>query len=272
MDSAQPRLLGNMTWTEAREAAAGNPVTLLPVGMVEQHGPHLPLAADSLVADWVAQRVSEQTGALVAPIINYGHSPFLRGYAGTLSLRSETLRLVVADIIAELVGHGFRRIIVVNNHAGNEGAITEAALDARHKFGVLVGSVYPWAVGYELMRDQYENPEAAFGHGAEPERSALLAMFPELVRPATPVSTELTGFDGWQPAGYTRAAVPGQSSAGTVYWDLSEISESGVVGDATAASLDNGRIWVERVVAFACAFVTEYDANTREAEWARPLR
>src|ERR1700722_3192596 len=126
MTACPARLLGEMTWTEAREAAAENAVVLLPVGMIEQHGPHLPLNADSIVADWVARRVSEQTGALVAPLLNYGHSPMLRGFSGTLHLRGETLRLLVYEIISELARHGFRRIVIVNNHGGNVGPVAEA--------------------------------------------------------------------------------------------------------------------------------------------------
>ena len=83
-----------------------------------------------------------------------------------------------------LVQSGFRRIIIVDNNGGNVGPVTGAALDARRDLGVLIGHLYPWQLGYALMRDVYDDPATAYGHGAEPEHSAMLAMFPEQVQPA----------------------------------------------------------------------------------------
>lgn len=262
--------LGDMSWTELRDAIATRPVVLLPIGVVEQHGPHLPLNGDSLVADWVANRVAEQTSSLVAPVLNYGNSPFFRGYPGTINLRLDTLRAVTYDILTELARHGLRRIVVVNNNGGNVGAVSAAAYEARRDCGIIVGHVYPWALGYTLMRDQYDDVERAYGHGAEPEHSAMLAMFPELVKSDKAESGPLHGFDGWTPRSYSEAAVPGQSISGTVFWDYSEISESGARGDVHAASAELGNTWVERVVGFAVDFVKEYDRNTRDAAWASP--
>lgn len=262
------RIFGNMTWPEIRDAGAANDVILLPVGMIEQHGPYLPVNADSLVADWVATRVSEQTGAVVAPSIAYGHSPVLRGYPGTLHIRAETLRRLVSDVVGALVDHGFRRIVLLNNHAGNLGPLTEVALTLRRELGILMGYAYPWELGYRLMRDQYEDADAVFGHGAEPERSALLTIAPELVRPAEDLSTNMTGFDGWRPTGYLEAAVPGHSLSGTIFWDFSEVSDTGAVGKLNAGNADIGQVWVDRVVGFIVDFVRLYDANTRDAGWA----
>src|SRR5699024_3123409 len=69
--------LGELTWTEARDAAAQNPVVLLPSGAIEQHGPHLPLHEDAITAEWVADYIAEHidTPVLVAPTASYGHSP-----------------------------------------------------------------------------------------------------------------------------------------------------------------------------------------------------
>jgi creatinine amidohydrolase len=69
-----------------------NSIVLLPIRVMEQRGPHLPLSADSLVADYLARRISEQTGAIVAPAINYGHSPLLQAPSPTLPVRSSRER------------------------------------------------------------------------------------------------------------------------------------------------------------------------------------
>ncbi len=265
MTEFRTNVLGEMSWTEARDAAKENPVVLVPIGAIEQHGPHLPLHEDSIVAEWVAHRVSEQTSALVAPALHYGHSPMFRGFAGNLSLSAETLRSATYDIIKALHTSGFSRIVLVNNNGGNVGPCSSAAYDARRDLGVLVGHVYPWSLGYALMRDVYDNPAEVYGHGSEPEHSAMLAMFPEQVLTEKVERDSLRSFDGWTPTNYSEAAVPGQPIGGTVFWDFSEVSASGCTGDPTVADKATGDIWVERVVGFCAEYVREYDRNTRSS-------
>ncbi|WP_413810722.1 creatininase family protein [Streptomyces sp. OE57] len=268
MSNWRTRNLGEMSWTEALDAAQSDPVVLLPVGTIEQHGPHLPLHEDSIVAEFVAKAVAEATDALVAPTMMYGHSPTFRGYAGTINLRHETLTSVITDICEELIRHGFRRIVVVNNNGGNTSPVATAATELRAKHGVLIGTVYPWSIGYQLMRDEYDHPDKAFGHGAEPELSAMLAMFPEQVRMDAAEGGKLESFQGWHPTSYVSARIGDHSVPGTVYWDFSDVSPSGVTGDVTLASEKTGRVWIERVIGFCIDFVTEYDRNTRNLEAA----
>lgn len=267
----QPRTyeLGRMSWTEAAEAAVRNPVVLVPVGAIEQHGPHLPLHEDAIVADHVAHEAARETGALVAPVVNYGHSPMFGSYAGTLSLRRETLTAVLTDICDGLVSHGFRRIVLVDNNGGNQASVAAAAFEMRSRHGVLVGSLYPWQLGYQLMRTAYDEPDRVYGHGAEPELSAMLAMFPDQVLTDRVEGGELRPAEGFTPRSYNGVVVPGYDVPGTVYWDFSDVSPSGVTGDPSVASEETGKVWIDRVIGFCIAFVREYDANTRESAWAR---
>lgn len=261
--------LGELSWTEVRETAKENPVVLLPMGAVEQHGPHLPIHEDSIVAEWVADRVSERCGCYVAPTLNYGHSGTFRGYPGNLSLSQSTLRNVTFELLEGLVASGFRRIVIVNNNGGNVGPVSGAALDARRDLGVLVGHLYPWQLGYALMKDVYDDPQTAYGHGAEPEHSAMLAMFPSQVRKVGSAESELTSKTGWIPTSYTEAKIPGYDIPGTVYWDFSEVSETGCAGDLRLGSAETGTIWIDRVIGFCESYVREYDKNTLAEEGAR---
>lgn len=256
------RLLGAMSWTEARDAVAENPVVLLPIGAVEQHGAHLPLDEDALVADHVARCVSEATDAIVAPTIPYGHSHNLRGYAGTISLPQQLLTDLVVAVCSELVRHGFRRIVLVDGNGGNLGATAAAAFELRDRFGILVGRVYPWGLGYELMRDVYADPDRVYGHGAEPELSAMLALFPDEVDLAKAPAPALVGYQGWTPVSYTQAAIPPTGHSGEVFWDLSDICPTGVTGATDEAAAAIGEVWAERVIGFCIDFVREYDRNT----------
>ena len=262
--TAHPRThrLGELSWTEVRDVAATDPVVLLPIGAVEQHGPHLPVHEDSIVADWVADQLARRTGCLLAPALNYGHSPMFRGYPGNLSLSAQTLRTVTYELLEALVHSGFRRIVLINNNGGNVPPVTGAAMDARRDLGILVGHLYPWSLGYALMRDVYADPGTAYGHGAEPEHSAMLAMFPDQVQPAPTTATGLSSAAGWNPISYGEAVIPGQEVRGTVLWDFSEVSESGCTGDVTLGDARIGEVWIERVLGFCTAYLAEYERNT----------
>jgi creatinine amidohydrolase len=263
---------GELTWTEARDAAEKDPVVLIPSGAVEQHGPHLPLEEDAIVAEWVANYIAENYEAptLVTPTLSYGHSPLFGGFEGTLNLSFETLRNTYADVLNGLVSHGFRRIVVINNNGGNQAALAQASYDLRQETGVLVGTVYPWSIGYRVMKDLYDDPAAAFGHGSEPEQSAMLAMFPDLIQKDLIEDGGLVQFEGWNPTNYSEAAIPGTTESGTLYWDFQDVSPSGVTGDPTLADADKGAQWVRRVANEVClGFVREYDKNTKGKDWTK---
>ena len=92
----------------------------LVLGACEQHG-YLSLATDVIIPQALADAASHQTGILVAPAVNFGASPYFMGFPGTLSLRLSTLLDLVEDIIRSAFVHGFRRILVLNGHGGNDG-------------------------------------------------------------------------------------------------------------------------------------------------------
>ncbi|GED90021.1 creatininase family protein [Streptomyces sp. 6-11-2] len=254
--------LGELSWTQVKQLAEQDPIILLPIGAVEQHGPHLPVHEDSIVAEWVADRLAKDNNCYVAPALHYGHSGTFRGYPGNLSLSQATLRTVTYELIEALVQSGFRRIVIIDNNGGNVGPVTGASLDARRDFGVLIGHLYPWQLGYALMRDVYEDPATAYGHGAEPEHSAMLALFPDQVQSDLAVAGGLESADGWTPTSYNEAAIPGYDVRGTVLWDFSEVSPTGCTGDVSLGSAKTGEIWIERVIGFCSAYLQEYARNT----------
>ncbi|HUY99332.1 MAG TPA: creatininase family protein [Thermomicrobiaceae bacterium] len=261
--------LGRMSWEEVAEVIPERPVILLPIGTVEQHGPHLPVNADNMVAHFVATRAAEQANALVAPGINYGCSAVFRRFPGTIPVRQETLAAVLRDVCESLIAQGFRRLVFVDNHGGNEGVCEQVARELKAAHGIVIGNIYPWNLGYSLMRDTYEDVASAYGHGAEPETSAMLAMFPDDVTRERMTAGRYQPFAGWQVQSYSKVDVPGQSVTGTVYLDSDEVAPTGVTGDQRETSAERGRVWIERVVGFAVDFIRHYDAVTADADWAR---
>jgi len=261
--------LGRLSFSEVAEVAATNPVLLIPMGTMEQHGPHMPVNADNMVAEFVATKASEQTGAFVAPGLNYGCSDVFRNFAGTVSIQHDTLARLLEEVCEGYIKHGFRRIVFVNNHGGNEIVIERVARILRKRHGMLVGSVYPWSLGYALMRDQYEDVDKAYGHGAEPETSAMLAMFPEDVTLDRLETGNFQKFQGWDASSYAKVRIPGQSVPGTVYFESDDIAPNGVTGDGSNGTKEIGEVWIERVVGFAVAFVKEFDERTKNEAWAK---
>jgi creatinine amidohydrolase len=110
-----------INWFDVEEYLKVDDRLIFVMGACEQHG-YLSLATDVLIPQALGDAVSQQTGVLVAPPINFGASPYFLAYPGTLSLRLSTLLDLVEDLVRSAYGHGFRRILVLNGHGGNNGA------------------------------------------------------------------------------------------------------------------------------------------------------
>jgi creatinine amidohydrolase len=179
-----------------RLAKAGRALVILPVGVVEEHGAHLPLGMDSFAAEAYAASAAphlEEAGfeVVVAPTINYGVARAAIDFPGTLSLEPETLRSMVVDIGRSLVRHGLFRLVILNGHRDmhHMKALDEArAILVEEKTAqvICVGFVSDTAMTTACYRDGvkqfYKSPRPdREGHGGESETSVALYAFPELV-------------------------------------------------------------------------------------------
>jgi creatinine amidohydrolase/Fe(II)-dependent formamide hydrolase-like protein len=127
-------LLAEMTSVEVgAEIAAGRSTIVVPFGAVEQHGPHLPLDTDAVLGDRLGLLIAKRLNALCAPTIRIGCSQHHLSFAGTLSFKPETLHVIVHDLVDSLATHGFRRIVLLPTHGGNEGPLTSAAAASKRE-------------------------------------------------------------------------------------------------------------------------------------------
>lgn len=174
-------------WAELRreqvaEAARAGAAVLLPIGAIEQHGPHLPLDVDSVAATEVCMRAAQRAALpmLVLPTIAWGLSPYWMGFAGTITLRPDVLLSIVVDICASVGQNGFKRLIIVNGHSGNEGLLQAAAAQASTPdFRVAVVSY--WNLARPALSESAEHDQGAIGHSGEAETSIALHLQAERV-------------------------------------------------------------------------------------------
>lgn len=177
-------LLATISWEQCAEYLARDNRVLLPIGATEQHGRHLGLGADELIAEEIARRVGEQTRVLVAPTLAYGMSHQHLEFAGTLSLSPTTLSAVLQDIFHSLYRHGFRRLLVVNGHGGNQPALQSAAASAQNQLPDLRVKLFQWWLEPAIARIVEERLGVQRGtHASNHETALLWAIAPDAVHP-----------------------------------------------------------------------------------------
>jgi creatinine amidohydrolase len=174
--------LGEMTWTEAREAIAAGVTAVVPLGSIEEHGPHSPMG-DYLATDQIAAAATERTGDVVAPILPFGYSEYFRNYPGTITLRASTLAAVIGETVACLLRHGFPRIAIFNGHAGNAGVLDLVTRRFRRTHGIVIPSIAPLGLiqAPDLIERVYGR-RIDLGHGGEPMGSLMMHVAPGRVR------------------------------------------------------------------------------------------
>jgi creatinine amidohydrolase len=251
---AAPRELARLAWPELDALlAAGARTALVPLGSTEQHGPHLPFATDTRVADALAERFCARVPEAVRlPALPFGCASEHLGFPGTLSLGPETLAALLEDLVASLDRHGFRHIVVFSAHGGNAAALRSAAprlARAAERAQVTV-CAEPGAVSAALFA-----AAAGFGvdardaghHAGEIETSMLLALAPGDVRSerAERGLTELP---------------PDPQAA--FYPDLREKAPSGVVGDPRPARAGRAAAYLD---AWVDVLVEAYERAKKSA-------
>ncbi len=171
---------------QVAQAAAAGAVLLLPIGSVEQHGPHLPLDTDANAATAVVERASRRLAeppALVLPPIWWGLSPYWLPFAGTLSLRPETILALIADLGASVARHGLRRMVIVNGHGGN-GRVVGVAATQLADHGVRAAALSYWELLGAELAALAPGDGGHVGHAGQTETSIQLFLQPELVAQA----------------------------------------------------------------------------------------
>jgi creatinine amidohydrolase len=230
--SGSGSLLAGMTSPEVRDQVdRGRSTVVVPFGAVEQHGAHLPLDTDALLGDRLGLLLAERLDALCAPTVRIGCSHHHMAFAGTISLRPETLEMIVGDVVDSLARHGFRAILLLQTHGGNEQPLTRAAAAReRGEVSVFVPSLRAAVEAVSAAAAARGEPlRDAGGHAGELETSLMLALAPDLVTA------------GLMQPGYTG---PFHDAATRLLFTegAAALAVNGVLGDPRGASADAGRL------------------------------
>ena len=242
-------LWGELTWPEATSRLEEIDVALLPVGAIEQHGPHLPLDTDAFDADYLARRVADACSdpkPLVLPPVSYGVSYHHESFQGTISISNDTLARLIYEIGISVARNGIKKLVVLNGHGGNSPALNHAAQminrDAHIFVCVDTGETSDVDI-YNLI----ETPNDV--HAGEIETSTSLAVRPHLVKmDQAPESIPK----------FSSRYLDFTSKRGVLWYAHTQrISNTGVMGNPTIASAEKGqKIW-ELMIAHLVALVED---------------
>lgn len=220
-------ILAEMTWKEV-DALDRNTVVVIPTGSLEQHGAHLPLLTDSLLATAAANAVEGAISGkvLITPCLWLGASGHHLNFAGTCSASMEGYLAAVTSIIESLSRHRFHRFLIVNGHGGNNEPNGVALRTLKEKNpNLTLGHCGYYVFGEKVTAESLDGPTKGIQHACEAETSLMMHLHPNLVR-----SDKLRD-DGLKSEPATVSLVK--------MWD--EVSEEGSLGFATLATPQKGK-------------------------------
>lgn len=239
-----------------------NTIVVLPVGAIEQHGPHLPVSVDSDLVEGVIGRLMahlpQDLSVLVLPPFSYGKSNEHGVIPGTISLSAETLMRLLSDIGASLARTGFRRLVLLNGHGGNSAALDIMARDLKiaHDLHVITCHWY----NFNEADTVSDATEQAFGiHAGLVETSAMLALKPELVAMDKARNFPNAAKD-WQDAYRHLGLSAGRARPA---WVIGDLNADGACGDAASATTEIGERLLDTAALNFAAFLSEFDRFCR---------
>jgi creatinine amidohydrolase len=239
-------LLTSSTSRDVRERGAQ--VAVLPVGSFEQHGTHLPLITDTIVACGIARAVADVYDLFLLPPITLSCSHEHGRFPGTVSVSSRTLQAAIDDVATSLTQSGISKLVVVNGHGGNYvlSNIVQEANVASSRMILFPGNT-DWAAA--RIAAGCETDDHADMHAGEAETSILLSMTPDLVR------------EGWQTADWQAPERPDLLLVG-----MDGYTASGVIGTPSAASAAKGAALIDALTSLFSGHLKLFTEDTLSTE------
>ncbi|MCW5977315.1 MAG: creatininase family protein [Bryobacteraceae bacterium] len=243
------------TWPEMKEVIARQPVCVLPIGSVEDHGHHLPLDVDNFlitsICEEAARRIPDET--LLLPPIPYGFEDHHMSFPGTVTVKAEHLEAFVLDITLSLAHHGFRKILIADGHGSNMPILDLAARKTIIQSDALCACfIWPSLIS-DLVKQTREGPApGGMSHACELETSVYLHLNAAAVQ--MDKARKEIGFH--KSNYYWHDLIAGPKVRMMEWW--SRISKTGVIGDPTVATAEKGKLWFDASVQALIEFIREF--------------
>lgn len=264
------RFLPYLSWTEiAALPDKANTVIVLPCGSVEQHGPHLPCAVDTVISAGVVghalARLPASVPAYALPPITYGKSEEHLHFPGTVTLSGETLLATMNEVGESVYRAGFRKLLFVNGHGGQPQVLEMAARELRLRHGdFIVIPQHTWRLPHVAGRYMSEKEKKLSMHAGHAETAIMLALAPETVHMERAVANYPPEFPSklLSPDGRPACA-----------WSARDFGPSGVIGDPLPATREQGEAILDSLAASWAQAIAELHALSwparEEATWGR---
>jgi creatinine amidohydrolase len=244
--------LAAMTWKEAEEAYASNPVILIPSASIEQHGPQTPVG-DFRISEVLGDRIAERSGAIVAPMLPYGYSETFRRFPGTVTLQAETVGAVMYDVVVSFIEHGLDHLMFLCGHNGNMPILDHVARRVRHEYGIRMACLEPFRLFSPATVAEAYGKQVVTGHGSDPITSFNMALFPDDVRLDLIETEQKASFDPLPLRGSTQVGLG--DVTGHIYFDTKDLAPNGVLGDVTIFDAGAGSKLLDHIVEKGVEFV-----------------
>lgn len=240
-----------LSWPRIKECSEKGHVVIIPIGVIEQHGHHLPLDTDAFIAQEITHEAARRDAEILAgPTVPFGYTPSNKNFPGSICLSAGTWTALIRDIVRSMARHGFTRIALLNGHGGQVSLSRATASILQDEDGIRV-VVLNWfgLVDKDMGRlfADEKLPGGRVGHAGAVETSMNLHLRPELSDQGDRVS-------------HVRRTMPEfvSKAGGYLQTPREELSPSGVMGDPKLGSAEKGAELFELAVQGLCTFVKEY--------------
>ena len=224
--------LSDLTWPEAKARFESGALVVVPIGAAaKEHGHHLPLKTDYLLARELSERIMQELPVVVAPIVTFGYFPAFVAYPGSQHLRSETFLALLKDILTKLIRDGAGKIAVVNTGVSTEPVLRIAVRDLYEETGVRIATADIRTLGRNA---ESKLEQKLGGHGDEAETSMILRIEPGSVRMEKALEDYGNALETPETVFYQPVVFNGDPGSGIDY------SRTGVRGDPTLATAEKG--------------------------------